>query len=104
MSYCRESSGYPKQPLYLVRPGPVAALTGAESRVPVAVDRVDHDADHEPPAESEPGLSGQAVHDVDAGDHPERRHHPHERHLEGTLALRFGEAKHQDARAHERER
>ena len=73
-----------------------------EMRMPVSVADVNHRADHEPDAESNPGFARQANHDEETGQGSQWRHDPDQGHPEGPIAIRFLEAQHDDARAHER--
>ena len=73
----------------------------AQAAPAVAVERVDDQSDDNPRAEPLPRLIRQSGHDEHAGGNPERRHDPHQRHLERPRPIRLLEAQHQHACAHQ---
>ena len=70
----------------------------------VAVAEVDETAESAPDDEADPGLPGQVVHEVAAGQDGERRDEPDERAAEGAWHVRLRDAQDEDADGRDQER
>mgnify|MGYP003377325078 CR=1 FL=1 len=68
-----------------------------ESAVLVAVAEIDEAAERTPDDEADPGLPGQVIHEVAAGQDSERRDEPDERAAEGARHLRLRDAQDENA-------